>query len=404
MGLEVAIAGAGIGGLTAALCLQQQGCQVQIFEQATALDEAGTGIQISPNAMHVLNVLGVACALEQVAFEPLAGSLRHYQTGHAYLTSVMQEVYLKRYGAKYLHVHRTDLIKILHQAAIEAGVAIHMGASVAGYQQNDAGGVEFVLVDGTQHESALLVGADGIHSAVRRTMLGEENARFTGQVAWRALVSTSQLPAGSIPPDVNVWLGPARHFVAYYVRGGTLINFVAVENRSQWASESWNEKGNMNDVRAAFAGWDPRITQLLEACEECYLWGLFDRDPLTRWSDGCAVLLGDACHPMLPFMAQGGAMAIEDSYVLAATINAYTSKRGQSLHEAFSHYEERRKPRTTKVQAMSRTNARMFHLSGLSGRFIRALQFCLAKIAPGIVAARLDKLYGANVTEAVAVR
>lgn len=394
MALKIFIAGGGIGGLTAALCLKRSGCEVEVFEQASTLGEIGAGVQISPNAMHVLGTLGVVDALEEVAFEPLRASLRHYQSGNPYFSSQMKGFYLERYGAKYLHASRADLIEILSQAVARAGIRVHLQARVTGYEQS-RGTIELILQDDTRHEAALLVGADGIHSAVRTAMLGFSNARFTGSTAWRGLVPTERLPANTIAPEANVWLGPGRHFVAYYLHGGTLINFVAVEERNQWAGESWHEKGDIFDVRTAFAGWDEPVTKLLEACEECYLWGLFDQEPLPKWSDGRALLLGDACHAMLPFMAQGAAMAIEDACVLADEI----IRQPQNLTEALHAYEHRRKPRTTMMQQVSRANARLFHLSGPGALFVRALKFRLGKIMPGLAATRLDKLYGVNVTQ-----
>ncbi len=388
---RIAVVGAGIGGLTVALSFRQRGFSVCVFEQAPEPGEVGAGIQVSPNGMHVLTQLGVAAALEKVACEPPIGSLRHHRTGKPYFSTPMRD-YQRRYGAKYLHIHRADLIDALYRTARSAGVEFHFAATASCYTQ-DAAKIVLLLRGGASHEADLLVGADGIHSTVRTHMIGMEQARFTGQVAWRGLVPADRLPPGTVPFAASAWLGPGRHFVSYYVRGGTLINFVAVETRAQWANESWHERGDMEEVRAAFAGWDTVVEELLQAGDTCHLWGLFDRDPLPVWHDGRAVLVGDACHPMLPFMAQGGAMSMEDGYVLAAVVD----QPGRNLEAALVDYERRRQPRTSRLQKISRRNARMFHLSGPLECAVRQLQFGIGKLFPAAIMARLDSIYGVNV-------
>lgn len=385
---HILIAGAGIGGLTTAVALAQRGVNVEVLERANKLSEIGAGLQLSPNAMHVMAALGLAPAIEALAFEPEAGVLRDYKTGTPLLTTPMKDAYLSPYGQKYLHIHRADLLGILDGAARSLDVKVHLGKDITGFEQDEK---SITALTGKElHSADYLIGADGINSAVRSAMHGEDAPHFRGQVAWRGLVPSDALPPGTIPPAANNWLGPGKHFVSYYVRGGKLINFVAVEERGVWTDESWSKPGNMDTLRTAFADWDPRISALLEACETCYLWGLFDRPPLPRWTDGRAVLMGDAAHPMLPFMAQGAAMAIEDAWVLADTI-----AKGAPLDT----YEVSRKPRTARLQKISRDNAELYHKKPGLSRAVRDFKFTAGKLFPAAVEARLGKIYGVNVTK-----
>ena len=408
--MKILIAGGGIGGLTAALNFARRGAEVHLFEKAsslTGLTETGAGIQLSPNAMYVLSSLGLDTALERVAVEPRAASLRHYRTGKPYVSLPLKNVYEKRYGAKYLHIHRADLIAVLCAAAERAGVRIHLGQAASSYEQT-ANEVVLKTKSGDRHQGDLLIGADGIGSTIRALMFPNkehEKPRFTGQVAWRGLVDARAIPAGTIPFEANVWVGSGQHFVAYYLHGGEprgselrsskLINFVAVEERADWAAESWSVRGKMEEVRAAFADSDEAIQTLLSACDECFLWGLFDHAPLARWRCGRVVLMGDACHAMLPFMAQGGAMAIEDGYVLAKHVMGGGGDGG--LASALAAYEAARKPRTTMLQKISRSNARLYHASGVGGATRRRLLFSAGKRFPALLNARLDKIYAVNV-------
>jgi len=390
--LHILIAGAGIGGLTAALALAQTGARVDVFEQSLTLGDVGAGIQLSPNAMHVMAKLGLEAALVEAGFEPDAATLRDYKTGNPEITTSFKPEFSKRYGQKYLHVHRADLHHILLDTAEKAGAHVNLDLPVSGYVQSKD---HVTLKSGDKSfDGDVLIGADGIHSVVRKTMLGARSPTFTGQVAWRGLVPTSAVPKGLIPHHANAWLGPGKHFVAYYVRGGELINFVAVEERTDWAKESWNTPGDMAAVRTAFSGWDARVTTLLDACDQCYLWGLFDREPLERWTDGRVTLVGDACHPMLPFMAQGAAMAIEDAYVLAHSLSHSTS-----IENALSGYEKKRKTRTTKIQSISRENAKLFHLRSPLLRLNRKAQFKIAKLIPAAAYLKFDPIYKTDVTD-----
>ncbi len=383
------IAGAGLGGLLAALTLSRAGATVRVFEKAGTLGEVGAGIQLSPNAMHVARDLGVEAQIVAAGFEPKAAVIRNSRTGKRYVDAPLGAVCRERYGAPYIHIHRADLHAILLEAAITAGATIDTDTTVEGYETDDHS-VRLHLSGGRVSEADLLIGADGLRSKVREAMLGAEDPDFTGQVAWRGVVPTAELPPGLIEPDATVWVGENRHLVTYYLRGGELINFVAVEERSDWREESWTRPGDLNELRAAFGDWHPAVATLIDKVDQSFLWALFDRKPLARWTDGRVALLGDACHPMLPFMAQGAAMAFEDAYVLARCV-----AENEDTSEALRWYAALRKPRTTTIQTRARENAAMFHLDGIGGR----IRMAVASLLPARAAFwSLDSIYGFDPT------
>ncbi len=391
---RVIIAGAGLGGLSTALALAQLGVHVVVCEQAESFSEVGAGLQISPNAMKVLYELGLQEELRQFAFVPQHAAMRNYKTGDYYLKSLLSEAAESQYGAPYWHLHRADLHKILVRGCQNAGVELVLNAKVTHYnesiKQNQVG---VFLKDGREFFADLLVGADGIRSLIREKMFGPETPIFMGQVAWRGIISVSELSV-DIKPDACVWVGPNRHFVTYYLRGGDYVNFVAVEERNDWRSESWREEGNVEELKRTFAGWHPEVSELLNSAKNTFLWALNGRDELPAWHQGRVVLLGDACHPMLPFMAQGAAMAIEDAYVLSK----YITQR--PLSDALIKYEEVRKPRATRIQKMSKANAGLYHMHGgvLGKMKLKALQ-AASRFAPDIIQSKLDSVYGYDVTK-----
>jgi salicylate hydroxylase len=385
---QVAIAGAGIGGLSAALALAKTGHKVTIFEQASQLGEVGAGLQMSPNAMKVLRYLGVEDALRAFAFVPQHACIRHFKSGDYYLKSPLGASSEARYGAPYWHLHRADLHKVLLAACEKVGVTLVLGHSVESYLEQDDQ-VIVMLADKSQHRADLLIGADGIRSVIREQMLGKESPTFMKQVAWRGVIPVSELDGVTIQPDACVWVGPKRHLVTYYLRGGEWVNFVAVEERDDWHQESWREEGDINELRAAFAGWHPEVSGLLAKAQSTFLWALNGREALSTWHQGRVVLLGDACHPMLPFMAQGAAMAIEDAYALGRLLEQH------ALPLALARYEALRKPRATKIQAMSKDNAGLYHMrGGALGRMkLNALRVASA-YCPQLIHAKLDPVYG----------
>lgn len=358
---RILIAGGGIGGLSAALSLAQSGFEVEVFEQAPEFGEVGAGIQLSPNATRVLHHVGLAEALEACAFLPERTEFRSWRTGRLISSSPLGEFARQSYGFPYYHIHRGDLLAVLVAAARSLPrVEMHTSARVEGFEQ-DASGVR-VTVSGAEHAGDALVGADGIRSAVRAGLFGPEAATFTGNVAWRSLVPATRLPEGLVPPAATVWWGPRGHFICYYVRSGTLVNCVCIREKQGWEVESWTERGEHMELKADFAGWNDTVQTLIDNADPgaLYKWALHDRPPMPQWGRGAVTLLGDACHPTLPFMAQGAAMAIEDGAVLAACL------RGSSdVPAGLSRYENLRKSRTAGIQRGSRRNAKVFHLRGV---------------------------------------
>ena len=382
--MHVLLAGAGVGGLTAALCLSRRGVQVTLLEQAGALGEAGAGIQLSPNATRILIGLGLGPAIEAVACEPQAVEMREGRGGRLLMRLPLEQARM-RWRAPYLHLHRADLQQILLNALqAEAEVQLRLGAQVQAVE-----GTEVRLQSGGTLSADAVIGSDGIRSAVRTALLGDAPPRFTGQVAWRGLVPAERLPADLTRPAARAWLSPGKHFVCYPVRGGTLVNFIGVVERPEWRIESWTEPGDPADLARDFEGWDAPVRTIIAAATDAWRWALFDRDPLPRWSFGGASLLGDAAHPMLPFLAQGAAMAIEDAEALARHLTSDAAPDA-----GLKAYEAERRARTARVQAMSRRNAALFHLPTLAARAAFAAAGALDRLDPSGGMARLDWLYG----------
>tara|TARA_R110000751_G_scaffold307911_2_gene435202 strand:- start:8418 stop:9614 length:1197 start_codon:yes stop_codon:yes gene_type:complete len=392
---KIVIAGAGIGGLCAALAFAKRGFEVAVYEQSPQLGEVGAGLQLSPNAMHVLQALGVAEQVKTKGFRPKSAVMRHYHTGKTYFTVPLGDLATQKYGIDYVHIHRADLHAILQQACEALQLPIYLGQGVQGYCQTTQN-LSIQFENGVSLDADLLIGADGIKSKVQACMLGQTAAQFTGQVAWRGVVAANKLPQGLIKPNANLWVGPGKHFVSYYLRGGELVNFVAVQERTDWQKESWNEPGDIHELRETFTGWHPEVTELLAATESCFLWALFDRQPLSQWTDHNVALLGDACHPMLPFLAQGAAMAIEDSYVLAhylATENNTAS--------ALKTYQEQRLTRTREIQLGARKNASLYHMiSPLDQAKLAVLSgLSTMGLSDSLAANKLDPIYAYNIVE-----
>lgn len=353
-GLRVGVVGAGIGGLSAALSLLAAGFDVHVYEQARTLGEVGAGVQVSPNASRVLYGLGLAGELARTAVRPLALHQRRWDDGRTLLRTPLGERIEERFGFPHYQMHRADLLTAL-AAAIPAE-RVHLGHRLVAVA-DDGDRVRAGFAGGAERDLDVLVGADGIHSTVRGLLFGPERPRFTGCVAYRGLIPADRVRDLSIEVTAQVWLGPGGHFVHYYVSSGQLLNFVAVVERDAWGRESWTERGEVAEARAAYDRWHPQVRGILAAVDETFVWALFDRPPLERWSRGRVTLLGDACHPMLPFMAQGAAQAIEDGATLAACLAG-----GDGPPEALRRYERLRLPRATRVQALSAGNKTRFHL------------------------------------------
>ncbi len=384
--MQALVAGAGIGGLTAALCLQRSGWEVEVLEQAQELSELGAGIQLSPNACGVLQALDVLPALQARGFKPQALEMRWGRSGRRIFRIPLDHATEQRWGAPYLHLHRADLQQGLIDALRQrAPASLRTGQRVLRYA-NRSDGVRVELADGSQREADILIGADGIHSAIREQMQGATPANLTGHVAWRAVVPTPLLGELAPPSTACVWVGAGRHAVTYRLRGGKLCNLVGVVERNDWHKESWSEQGSQADALQDFDGWHPVIRQLLAKAGSHYRWALYDRPVLSQWHDQRVVLMGDACHAMLPFMAQGAAMAIEDAWVLADQLQRHPQPAA-----AFAAYAQQRQPRCSQIQQSSRANARAFHLPWPAAYLPMRL---MAQIWPGFFLRRLDWIYG----------
>ena len=392
--MKVIISGAGVGGLTAALCFLQHGAEVAVFERAPALGEVGAGIQVPPNAMKVFQALGLDDALADIAFRPEALEARMGQSGLELFNIPVANAAIDRWGAPYLHIHRADYIAVLHEALrAKSPDALHLGAEIVGFQQT-ANAISAQLADGRHINGDVLIGSDGIHSPIRAAMLGDDKPVFTGNVAWRAVVPMEKLGNLAPRPTACVWMGPGKHCVTYRLRRGELANFVGVVERDDWTIESWNERGTKAEALADFDGWHPTITRILNEAEELYRWALFDRAPLAKWADGRVALMGDAAHPMLPFMAQGAAMAVEDAWTLAQQL-ALT----ENVPRALQNYQSLRLARASRVQALSRANAKTFHKrTRLNQLGTYGPMWLAGKLVPTAIHARQDWLYGHDVT------
>ncbi|MEM6534514.1 MAG: FAD-dependent monooxygenase [Pseudomonadota bacterium] len=391
--MKILISGAGIGGLTTALCALHFGHSPIVLERASALEKIGAGIQISPNAFRVLEAIGLGDQILAAGFVPEAVEFRMGQTGRRMFRFPLGPKATKRWGAPYVHIHRGDLIDVLVAALnARAGDVLRLGSTVTGYVQHsdraglEIGGDEPVFGD-------VVIAADGIHSALRAQMLGKEDARFTGYLAWRATVPVRRLGDLAPGPVAGGWLGPSRHAVTYLLKGGELANFVGVVERSDWRGEAWSETGSKHEALRDFAGWHPTITSLIEEADTLYRWALFDREPLARWHDGRTALLGDACHPMLPFMAQGAAMAIEDAWTVCRALGG-----SSTVADDLSAYFEARQARTARVQRVSRRNGEVFHRKSLAAQAATYGPMWLAgHTAPQLMMGAFDWLYGEDV-------
>jgi 2-polyprenyl-6-methoxyphenol hydroxylase-like FAD-dependent oxidoreductase len=353
--LKIAVVGAGIGGLTAALSLRQAGFDVELYEQAPELTEVGGGINMGPNAARILYRLGLGNGLDREAVRPIGSHQRRWLDGRTLQRARLNPQCEQLYGAPHLTMHRADLLSVI--ASGFPADRIHLGYRLAGLA-NLGNGVEAWFDNGARIAVDVLVGADGIHSTVRTALFGEEAPRFAGCVAYRGLVPSEHVADLGLELGSQSWLGPGAHFVHYFVSRGRLLNFVGWTEHDAWNREDWTDRATIARALAAFDGWHTQVRRIIAAAETCFIWALFDRDPLPRWSVGRTTLLGDACHPMYPFMGQGAAQAIEDGATLAACLLAGSVDPEAALR----HYERLRLPRVTRLQDMSRANKARFHM------------------------------------------
>jgi len=353
---KVAIIGAGIGGLTAALALIRQGIGVDIYEQAPELKELGAGVQISSNGTRVLDALGLGAEAERLGVVVAGKEIRLWSTGQTWKLFDLGAVSVERYGFPYMMFHRGDLHAVLLEAIRrERPDAIHLDRKCVGLTQN-ADSVTIGFERGDPATAPLAIGADGVQSRVRLAVFGADRPEFTGIVAWRVLVPRERVPNGIRLNVGTNWVGPGGHCVHYPVRGGTLLNFVGLLERDDWRVESWTVQGSADEFCNDFRNWHPDIHATIRSGDTPYKWALFARPPMPSWTEGRVTLLGDACHSMLPMMAQGAVMALEDGLVLGRCVKKYGA-----VPEALQRYEAVRRERANKCVQAAIENTKRFH-------------------------------------------
>lgn len=350
--IRIAVIGGGIGGLTAAISLLQAGFDVQVYEQSRLLSEVGAGINIGPNASRLLIRLGLGEECAKVAFRSPYFHQRRWDDGRTLTRTPMGDRMAEAFGAPHMIFHRGELHALLAKAVPTDRV--HLAHRCVGLDQ-DANEVRIKFENGAEAKANVLIAADGIHSAVRRILLGPERPRFACR-AYRGLIPAEKVP--DIPRESSAWLGPGRHLVHYFVSAGRMLNFVGHVEQEAWLSESWSEPGKVEDLRAAYAGWHPQVQRIIDAVDETFIWAVIDKPPIERWTYGRVTMMGDAGHPMIPFMGQGGAQAIEDAIALTACLVRY----GDDVESALKLYETVRLPRATAIQNGSWANKTRFHM------------------------------------------
>ena len=348
--LGIAIVGAGMGGLAAAAALQRVGIEVDVYEQAEQFARLGAGIQVGCNAMKVLRTLGLEQRMRQQSFYPRSWNNRDWRTGEVKFDMIFGESAEQKFGAPYLLAHRSDLHAAL-ASAVPAG-CIRLGHKLIGLDETSER-IKLTFANGTIATADAVVGADGVHSIVRDILFGASSVNFTGRIAYRTTYPASLLGGEKID-DCTKWWGEDRHIVIYYVKPDrSEVYLVTSQPEPEFRIESWSAKGDVKELRKAFAGFSFEVERVLAACPDVHKWAIVERDSLDHWAEGRVTLLGDACHPMTPYMAQGAAMAIEDAAVLSRCLDGVER---EGIADAFSRFEATRKQRTTRVQETSRRN------------------------------------------------
>lgn len=358
-GLKILVAGAGLGGLAAASNLLKAGHDVTIYEQAPELSEVGAGIQLSANAMHVLNYLGLGEAIAKVSVKPGAYVFRIYNTGEEIHRFSLSDEHEKLHGAPYHQLHRADLHDLLAATARDLKPdVVRLKHTAVSYEERD-NEVELFFSDGTSATGDLLIGADGLKSVVRQQIAGDVPATYTGDGAWRVTVPADRLPADFMGKVMSVWMGPGGHAVCYYLRGGALFNFVGCIETDDVSEESWTAKFPWEKFKADFVGWHDDIQTVINSVDkdQCFRWSLHNRPAIQNWSSERVTLLGDSAHPTLPYLAQGAVMAIEDGAVLTRSLD-----QAGSIADALQLYQRNRIDRTSRIVNQSTANRSLFHL------------------------------------------
>jgi salicylate hydroxylase len=366
---RVAIVGGGIGGLAAALALEHRGAEVVLCEQSAAANEIGAGLNLTPNALKALRVLGVEAAVIALGSESDFLTIRSWNSGRI-ISRMRRGAFRQQFGAPNLTVHRADLLGVLLGAVKTA--QIRFGARCIAVEASARGAVAR-LADGRDIEADLVVGADGIHSVVRNSIFDPDAPRFTGCICWRGMADTAAVPRDIAVAEGTMWMGPHGHAVHYPVRRGELINIVAHFDSNAWTEESWTQECDVSEPMTTYAGWHSDLVRLFPISARWYKWALYDREPAERWSKGRTTLLGDSAHAMLPYLGQGAGMAIEDACVLAAAL----ARHGDDPDTALRVYEQIRVPRARAAVLGSRARARENHLVSPWARLKRDVKFAL---------------------------
>ncbi|MGE0628844.1 MAG: FAD-dependent monooxygenase [Hyphomicrobiaceae bacterium] len=355
--LRIAVLGAGMGGLTAAALLDRLGFQVKVYEQASGFTRLGAGIQMSPNAMRVLRGLGVGARISETAFRPGSWRNRTWDTGELFHELPLGDAAQSKYGAPYLLMHRGDL----HEALLSCvrPELIESGRKLVDLDRPGPASIVLRFEDGSRAEVDALIAADGVHSRVREILQGEERPSYTGMVAYRTTFPAHLLRGAQID-DYCKWWGKDRHIVIYFVTAERdEVYFVTAVPEPDWTVESWSSTGSVKDLQAAFAGFHPDVQAVVHACPSVHKWAILTREPLPSWGEGRVVLLGDSCHPMTPWMAQGAATAMEDAVVLSRCLDDAKPESGEAVAAVFERYAMLRRPRTAQIQRTSHANTWM---------------------------------------------
>jgi len=367
---RVAIIGGGLGGLAACLAMQRRGIEAFVYERTPGLSEIGAGLNLSPNALKALRALGVEDDAMAIGFRPQAQVVRSWRSGRVIGRQERGGNVAERFGAIFISIHRADLLAILGEAVPER--CIRLGAECTDVETSESGAVAR-FAGGTEIEADVIVGADGIHSAVRESLFGPIEPTFTGCICWRGLVPAEVVGHTDFAQDMTAWWGPHGHIVHYPVRRGELVNFVAHLDSDGWTEEAWTYECDRSELMETYGRWNSSLLRLIESSERYYKWALYDREPLDRWGTGRITLLGDSAHPMLPYLGQGACMAIEDGCILAEAL--VRSPDGPA--DALRDYERLRMPRTRRAQLGSRRRARENHLTSPFARLKRDIRMAV---------------------------
>lgn len=390
--LTIGIVGGGIGGLTAALALLRRGFDVSVFEQAPELQEIGAGLQISPNGVRVLASLGLEDELLDVCFEPLGKEIRLWNTGQTWKLFDLGTESVKRYGFPYITVHRNDLHQLLLKAVLAIDPdAVHLASRSVSVEQ-DSRSATIHFEDKPPRRFDVVIGADGVHSKIREQLFGSGSVEFTGIVAWRGVIPMELLPPELVKPVGTNWIGPGGHVIHYPIRNGELMNFTSVIERQDWQIESWSAAGSNAEYHKDYPGWHQDVHTYIEAIPQPFKWALIARPPMQNWVKGRVALLGDACHPALPFLAQGAVAAIEDACILGRAFEEF-----DTIEDALERYQRIRIPRATKAVDGAYSNTRRFH-NPLLADPERAQKYVEEQWAPDKVIERYEWLFRYDAT------